>query len=72
MTEIILPRGRMRDIATAFAAVSIMAFAVPARAEPEMQIAFYDDVRIEVLAEGRGPLIVMLPSRGRGAATRSK
>jgi pimeloyl-ACP methyl ester carboxylesterase len=67
MTEIILPRGRMRDIATAFAAVSIMAFAVPARAEPEMQIAFYDDVRIEILAEGRGPLIVMLPSRGRGA-----
>ncbi len=25
----------------------------------------YDDVRIEVIAEGNGPLIVMLPSRGR-------
>ncbi len=39
----------------------------PARAEPERDIVFYDDIRIEVIAEGRGPLIVMLPSRGRGA-----
>ena len=44
-----------------------MIVAIPARAEPEWKIAFYDDIRIEVAAEGRGPLIVMLPSRGRGA-----
>lgn len=41
--------------------------AIPVRAEPEWKIAFYDDIRIEVAAEGRGPLIVMLPSRGRGS-----
>jgi pimeloyl-ACP methyl ester carboxylesterase len=39
----------------------------PAKAEPARQIISYDDVRIEVLSEGGGPLIVMLPSRGRGA-----
>ncbi len=39
----------------------------PARAEPEWKIAFYDNIRIEVATEGRGPLIVMLASRGRGA-----
>ena len=44
-----------------------MIVTVPARAEPEWKIAFYDDIRIEVAVEGRGPLIVMLPSRGRGA-----
>jgi pimeloyl-ACP methyl ester carboxylesterase len=41
--------------------------AAPAKAESEREIAYYDDVRIEIIAEGRGPLIVMLPSRGRGA-----
>src|SRR5437016_8232911 len=28
-------------------------------------IVAYEDVRIDVIAEGRGPLIVLLPSRGR-------
>lgn len=60
-------RRRRRCIAAALVAASMMIVAVPARAEPEWEIAFYDDVRIEVSAEGRGPLIVMLPSRGRGA-----
>jgi pimeloyl-ACP methyl ester carboxylesterase len=41
--------------------------AISARAEPAREIISYDDVRIEILAEGSGPLIVMLPSRGRGA-----
>jgi pimeloyl-ACP methyl ester carboxylesterase len=40
---------------------------ISARAEPAREIISHDDVRIEVLAEGSGPLIVMLPSRGRGA-----
>ena len=30
-------------------------------------VVSYNDIRIEVLSEGRGPLVVMLPSRGRGA-----
>ena len=46
---------------------SLTIAAIPVRAEPEWKIVFYDDIRIEVAAEGRGPLIVMLPSRGRGA-----
>ncbi len=41
--------------------------ATSARAEPAREVISYDDVRVEVLVEGRGPLIVMLPSRGRGA-----
>jgi pimeloyl-ACP methyl ester carboxylesterase len=55
-----------RHIAVAFLATS-MGGADPARAEPDWEIAFYDRIQIEVAAEGRGPLIVMLPSRGRGA-----
>jgi pimeloyl-ACP methyl ester carboxylesterase len=39
----------------------------PVKAEPEREIVYYDDIQIEVIAEGRGPLVVMLPSRGRGA-----
>ena len=30
-------------------------------------IVAYDDVRLDVIAEGRGPLVVLLPSRGRGS-----
>jgi len=56
-----------RTVAAALATATMMIVAIPARAEPEWKIAFYDDIRIEVAAEGRGPLIVMLPSRGRGA-----
>jgi pimeloyl-ACP methyl ester carboxylesterase len=71
MTEVVLPvgelRGRRRYTAAALVAASIMIASVSARAEPEWRLAFYDDVRIEVLREGSGPLIVMLPSRGRGA-----
>ncbi len=41
--------------------------AAPAKAETMREIVYDHDVRIEVIAEGDGPLIVMLPSRGRGA-----
>jgi pimeloyl-ACP methyl ester carboxylesterase len=40
---------------------------VVARAERVREIVAYDDVRIEVIAEGRGPLVVLLPGRGRGS-----
>lgn len=48
-------------------ASALMGLSTAARAEPVRQIVAYDDVRIEVVAEGNGPLVVMLPSRGRGA-----
>jgi pimeloyl-ACP methyl ester carboxylesterase len=38
-----------------------------ARAELAREIVADGDVRIEVIAQGNGPLVVMLPSRGRGA-----
>jgi pimeloyl-ACP methyl ester carboxylesterase len=57
-------RGLIVGAAFAFASLSNPG---PAKAEVEREIAFYDDIRIEVIAEGKGPLIVMLPSRGRGA-----
>jgi len=39
--------------------------ATAAPAERTREIVAYDDVRIEVIAEGSGPLVVLLPSRGR-------
>ena len=41
--------------------------AVTAQAERIRRIVAYDDVRIEVIAEGSGPLVVLLPGRGRGS-----
>lgn len=68
MTEVISPLDRPRCyIAVALAAAWMIIVNTPARAEPDWKIAFYDDIRIEVAVEGHGPLIVMLPSRGRGA-----
>ncbi len=71
MSEVISPLDKQRrwrrHIAAALVVASMTIAAIPVRAEPEWKIAFYDDIRIEVAAEGRGPLIVMLPSRGRGA-----
>jgi len=68
MSEVISPLDKQcRCIAAALVAAWMTILAIPAQAEPEWKIAFYDDIRIEVAVEGRGPLIVMLPSRGRGA-----
>ena len=71
MSEVISPlykqRRWRRHIAATLVVASMTIAAIPVRAEPEWKIVFYDDIRIEVAAEGRGPLIVMLPSRGRGA-----
>jgi len=71
MSEVISPLKTPRrwrcTVAAVLAAAAMMIVAIPVQAEPEWKIAFYDDIRIEVAVEGRGPLIVMLPSRGRGA-----
>jgi pimeloyl-ACP methyl ester carboxylesterase len=54
-------------IASAIVSALIAWSTIAARAEPVREIVAYDDVRIEVIAQGSGPLVVMLPSRGRGA-----
>jgi pimeloyl-ACP methyl ester carboxylesterase len=45
----------------------ILLGASAAWAERASEIVVYDEVRIEVIAEGSGPLVVLLPSRGRAA-----
>jgi pimeloyl-ACP methyl ester carboxylesterase len=40
---------------------------VAAQAERIREIVAYDDVRIDVITEGSGPLLVLLPGRGRGS-----
>jgi pimeloyl-ACP methyl ester carboxylesterase len=56
-----------RIFLTSFSACLILLGIAAARAERTSEIVAYDDVRIEVIAEGSGPLVVMLPSRGRAA-----
>jgi pimeloyl-ACP methyl ester carboxylesterase len=57
--------GRM--VKMGMAAGLMMLGTVTAHAERVREIVAYDDVRIEVIAEGSGPLVVMLPGRGRGS-----
>jgi pimeloyl-ACP methyl ester carboxylesterase len=54
-------------IVAAIGCALIACSAVAAQAEPVREIVAEGDVRIEVIAQGSGPLVVMLPSRGRGA-----
>jgi pimeloyl-ACP methyl ester carboxylesterase len=56
-----------RIFLSAFSACLLLLGAASARAERASEIVAYDDVRIEVIAEGSGPLVVLLPSRGRAA-----
>jgi pimeloyl-ACP methyl ester carboxylesterase len=56
-----------RIFLTAFSACLLLLGAASAQAERASEIVAYDDVRIEVIAEGSGPLVVLLPSRGRAA-----
>lgn len=49
-------------------ALILLAFRPSEAAGPSRVTVRHDDVRIEVLAQGRGPVIVILPSLGRGAA----
>ena len=57
----------MYRILTIVSAALIGLGTVAARAERVREIVAYDDVRIDVIAEGSGPLIVLLPGRGRGS-----
>jgi pimeloyl-ACP methyl ester carboxylesterase len=56
-----------RNILPGFSACLLLLGTVAAQAEHASEIIAYDDVRIEVIAEGSGPLVVLLPSRGRAA-----
>jgi pimeloyl-ACP methyl ester carboxylesterase len=56
-----------RIFLTSFSACLLLLGTASARAERTSEIVTYDDVRIEVIAEGSGPLVVLLPSRGRAA-----
>jgi pimeloyl-ACP methyl ester carboxylesterase len=56
-----------RNFLAGVAACLILLGTAAARAERASEIVAYDDVRIEVIAEGSGPLVVLLPSRGRAA-----
>jgi pimeloyl-ACP methyl ester carboxylesterase len=56
-----------RNFLTGFSACLLLLGTAAAQAERASEIVAYDDVRIEVIAEGSGPLVVLLPSRGRAA-----
>jgi pimeloyl-ACP methyl ester carboxylesterase len=56
-----------RIVLPGVSACLILLCATTTQAEPTRDIVAYDDVRIEVIAEGSGPLVVLLPSRGRAA-----
>lgn len=56
-----------RPFLTGISACLILLSIAAARAERASEIVAYDNVRIEVIAEGSGPLVVLLPSRGRAA-----
>ena len=56
----------LRRIVLTVVSASLVALAsAGAKAERTRGIVAYDDVRLEVIAEGSGPLVVLLPSRGR-------
>lgn len=50
---------------TGLAACLVLLGAASVQAERVRDVVAYDDVRIEVIAEGKGPLVILLPSRGR-------
>jgi pimeloyl-ACP methyl ester carboxylesterase len=56
-----------RNFLTGISACLLLLSAAAAQAERASEIVAYADVRIEVIAEGSGPLVVLLPSRGRAA-----
>jgi pimeloyl-ACP methyl ester carboxylesterase len=54
-------------VMTGISAGLVVLGTVAAQAERIREIVGYDDVSIEVIAEGSGPLVVLLPGRGRGS-----
>ena len=56
---------RAISLFTLFAA--LVPLAVSAQGERMRDVVAYDDIRIDLISEGSGPLVILLPSRGRGA-----
>jgi pimeloyl-ACP methyl ester carboxylesterase len=54
-------------IIIATAAIWLVSSPAMAQAQRTRGIVAYDDVRLDVIAEGSGPLVILLPSRGRGS-----
>ena len=54
-------------VLAALVALLILPLVGPARAQPARQLVERPGVTREVFAEGRGPLVILLPSLGRGA-----
>src|SRR5262249_10103168 len=52
-------------VVPALAASVLMSVAAAAEGERARHMVRYDNVEIDVIAEGKGPLLVLLPSRGR-------
>ncbi len=55
--------ARLLPVILALAALPALSVSAQSRRD----IVSYEDVRIEVISQGKGPLVVLLPSRGRGA-----
>ena len=58
-------RNMLRALIVATTMLSSAAYAADTAAQVDRFVVTHDEARIETLAEGRGPLIVMLPSLGR-------
>jgi pimeloyl-ACP methyl ester carboxylesterase len=57
---------KLRDLVLAsLSACLLVQLAPAAQAERARAIVTYDDVRVDVITEGRGPPVVLLPGRGR-------
>jgi pimeloyl-ACP methyl ester carboxylesterase len=54
-------------IIIAIASIWLVLSPAVAQAQRTRGIVAYDEVRLDVIAEGSGPLVILLPSRGRGS-----
>lgn len=57
----------LRSSALFILLAALVPLAVLAQGERTRDIVAYDDVRIDLTSEGTGPLVILLPSRGRGS-----
>src|SRR4029077_5874985 len=58
-------RKARNAIALFAVALSILPVTALAQADRKREVFAYDDIRIDLISEGSGPLVVLLPSRGR-------